>query len=179
MRYYPARFTRDQVEGWIQWSLQNYADFGYSLWAVVLKGSQRCIGDCGLTWQRVGYSEDRQLEVGWHIRRDLWNRGLATEAGLACRDYARDVIRQPHLISIIDPHNLASPAVARKLGMELEHEDVVTDTSGWYSGWPSRRSNNRTRRPGALRAGSVGARRPSPASPCRQPPARVAKRLWR
>ena len=125
MRYYPAPFTRDQVEGWIQWSLKNYADFGYGLWAVVLKESQECIGDCGLTWQRVGYSEERQLEVGWHIRRDLWNRGLATEAGLACRDYARDVIRQPRLISLIDPHNLASQAVARKLGMELEREDVL------------------------------------------------------
>ncbi|HEX9548091.1 MAG TPA: GNAT family N-acetyltransferase [Acidimicrobiales bacterium] len=125
MRYYRAPFTRDKVEEWIQWSLKNYADFGYGLWAVVLKASQECIGDCGLTWQRVGYSEERQLEVGWHIRRDLWNRGLATEAGLACRDYARDVIRQPHLISIIDPDNLASQAVARKLGMEVEHEDML------------------------------------------------------
>ena len=125
MRYYPAPFTRDKVEEWIQWSLKNYADFGYGLWAVVLKASQECIGDCGLTWQRVRYSEERQLEVGWHIRRDLWNRGLATEAGHACRDYARDVIRQPHLISIIDPDNLASQAVARKLGMEVEHEDML------------------------------------------------------
>ncbi len=125
MRYYSAPFTRDKVEGWIQWNLKNYADFGYGLWAVVLKASQECIGDCGLTWQRVGYAAERQLEVGWHIRRDLWNRGLATEAGLACRDYARDVIRQPHLISIIDRDNLASQAVARKLGMELEREDVL------------------------------------------------------
>jgi RimJ/RimL family protein N-acetyltransferase len=125
MHYYPAPFTRDRVEGWIQWNLKNYADFGYGLWVVVLKASQECIGDCGLTWQRVGYSEERQLEVGWHIRRDLWNRGLATEAGLACRDYARDVIRHPHLISIIDPVNLASQAVARKLGMELEREDML------------------------------------------------------
>jgi RimJ/RimL family protein N-acetyltransferase len=125
MRYYPAPFTREKVEGWIQWSLKNYADFGYGLWAVVLKASQECIGDCGLTWQRVGYAADRQLEAGWHIRRDLWNRGLATEAGLACRDYARDEIGQPHLISIIDRDNLASQAVARKLGMKLEREDVL------------------------------------------------------
>jgi RimJ/RimL family protein N-acetyltransferase len=125
MCYYPAPFTREKVEGWIQWSLKNYADFGYGLWAVVLKASRECIGDCGLTWQRVGYAAERQLEVGWHIRRDLWNRGLATEAGLACRDYARDVIRQSHLISIIGPDNLASQAVAGKLGMEIEREDVL------------------------------------------------------
>src|SRR2546428_3230410 len=116
MRYYPAPFSRDKVEGWIQWSVKNYADFGYGLWAVVLKASQECIGDCGLTWQRVGYAAERQLEVGWHIRRDLWNRGLATEAGIVCRDYARDVIRQPHLISIIGGRKPGPPKRARRPG---------------------------------------------------------------
>jgi RimJ/RimL family protein N-acetyltransferase len=125
MGYYPAAYTREQVDAWIQWNLKNYADYGYGLWAVVLKASGRCIGDCGLTWQRVGYSAERQLEVGWHIRRALWNQGLATEAGIASRDYAHDVLRRSHLISIIDPNNLASQAVARKLGMEVEREDVL------------------------------------------------------
>jgi RimJ/RimL family protein N-acetyltransferase len=125
MRYYPAPFTREGVEAWIQWNLKNYADHGYGLWAAVLKTSGDCIGDCGLTWQQVGYSAERQLEVGWHIRRDLWNQGLATEAGIGSRDYARDHLRRSHLISIIDPNNLASQAVARKLGMEVEREDVL------------------------------------------------------
>ena len=123
MRHYPAPFTRQQVDDWIQWNLSNYADYGYGLWAVVLKETGQCIGDCGLTWQRVGYSDQSQLEVGWHILRALWNRGLATEAGRACRDYARDVLHEPDLISIIGPDNLASQAVARKLGMTLEREE--------------------------------------------------------
>jgi RimJ/RimL family protein N-acetyltransferase len=42
---------------------------------------------------------------------------------VVARDYARDVLHEPRLISIIDPHNLASQAVARKLGMTLERED--------------------------------------------------------
>lgn len=125
MRHYPAPFTREQVQAWIQWTVKNYADYGYGLWAVVLKASGDCVGDCGLTWQRVGYSTERQLEVGWHIRRDLWNQGLATEAGIASRDYARDVLRHPRLISITSPDNLASQAVARKLGMEVEREDML------------------------------------------------------
>ena len=123
MRYYPAPFDRQKVEDWIAWNRRNYTELGYGLWAVVLKASGECIGDCGLTWQQVGSSRERQLEVGWHIRRDLWNRGLATEAGVAARDYARDQLRQPRLISIIHPANLASQAVARKLGMQLEAEE--------------------------------------------------------
>jgi [ribosomal protein S5]-alanine N-acetyltransferase len=125
MRHYETPFTRERVRQWIQWSMSGYQDLGHGLWAVVLRQSGECIGDCGLTWQRVGYQNQREFEIGWHIRRDLWNRGLATEAGRACRDYARVVLRQPRLTSIIRPDNLASQAVARKLGMEVEREDVL------------------------------------------------------
>ena len=125
MRHYPAPFTACRVRGWIEWQLQNYTVHGYGLWALVQKSDRQVIGDCGLTWQRVGYSAERHLEAGWHVRRDLWNKGLATEAGLACRDYARDVIGARHLIAIIAEANLASQTVARKLGMELERRDVL------------------------------------------------------
>lgn len=141
MLHYPAAFTREQVIQWIQWNLKNYADFGYGLWAVVVRELQECIGDCGLTWQRVGYSDERQLEIGWHIRRDLWSRGFATEAGRACRDYCRDVLYRPHLISIIGSDNLASQAVARKLGMELEREDILDGRKRLIFGTPLTRAN--------------------------------------
>jgi RimJ/RimL family protein N-acetyltransferase len=125
MRHYPAPFTAAQVRAWIDWQLHNYAQHGYGLWALVLKTDQQVIGDCGLTWQRVGYSAQRQLEAGWHVRRDLWNRGLATEAALACRDNARDVVGALHLVSIIAEANLPSQAVACKLGMDLERRDLL------------------------------------------------------
>jgi RimJ/RimL family protein N-acetyltransferase len=125
MRYYPAPFGPGEVTNWIEWNLENYTQHGYGLWALVSKETGEVIGDAGLTWQRVGYSPDRELEAGWHVRRDLWNRGLATEAAVSVRDFARDVLRQPRLISIIDRHNLASQAVAHKIGMALEREDAL------------------------------------------------------
>jgi RimJ/RimL family protein N-acetyltransferase len=124
MVHYPAPFNRERVEEWVGWNLRNYEDHGYGLWAVVLKETMACVGDCGLTWQVIDAAGNRELEVGWHIRRDLWNHGLATEAGRACRDYARDQLRRPHLISLITQENLASQAVARKLGMRAEGEDL-------------------------------------------------------
>ena len=125
MRFYPAPFSREQVESWIEWNLRNYEVHGYGLWAVILKWSGEVVGDCGLTWQRVGYSEDRELEIGWHTRRDLWNQGIATEAALTVRDYAFEVLARTRLIAIIDPENQASQAVARKLGMTLERTNTL------------------------------------------------------
>lgn len=125
MRHYPAPLTHSQVDEWIRWNASNYETYGYGLWGMVLRASGDLVGDRGLTWQRVGYSPDRQLEVGWHVRRDLWNRGLASEAAVACRDYAQQILGLRHLIAITEPANLASQAVAKKLGMVLECEDLL------------------------------------------------------
>lgn len=115
MRFYPSPFTREQMAAWIEWNLRSYNEHGYGLWALVLKETNEVIGDCGLTWQRVGYGDGRELEAGWHVRRDLWSLGLATEAGFSVRDYAHDVLQRERLIAIINAENLPSQSVARKL----------------------------------------------------------------
>jgi RimJ/RimL family protein N-acetyltransferase len=48
----------------------------------------------------------------------LQARGLATEAAVACRDYARDVLGLERLVAIIDPCNRPSQRVAEKLGVD-------------------------------------------------------------
>jgi len=48
--------------------------------------------------------------------RSQWGRGYATEAALAVRDWAFSEREIGGLISLIAPDNLASAAVARRLG---------------------------------------------------------------
>ena len=66
-------------------------------------------------------TKSQVLEECYHmaVARDFITSGGA--------DYARDMLRQPDLISIIGPDNLASQAVARKLGMRIERRDTVAD----------------------------------------------------
>jgi RimJ/RimL family protein N-acetyltransferase len=125
MRFYPAPFTRVQVREWIEWHLSNYDQHDYGQWALELKDTGETVGDCGLTWQRVSYSESRELGIAWQVRRDLWNRGLATEAALAVRGFARTSLRHPRLIATIERDNLSSQSVAHKIGMEFERSDVL------------------------------------------------------
>jgi RimJ/RimL family protein N-acetyltransferase len=64
----------------------------------------------------AGAREYAQPELGWALVRSQRGRGYATQAALAVRDWAfkqRDIRR---LISLIAPDNLASAAVARRLG---------------------------------------------------------------
>ena len=120
MRYYPAPFDRDGVEEWIGRNRRRYQTDGFGLWGMVLKLSGDLVGDCGLMRQDVdGILE---IEIGYHVRRDLWGQGLATEAARACRDYGFAKLQVDRLISLIRPENVPSRRVAEKNGMKIVKE---------------------------------------------------------
>ena len=134
MRYYPAPYDRAGVEQWIERNRQRYQDDGVGLWAMELtkpqdsevQGSEvgfevhKMIGDCGIILQQV--EGERLYEIGYHLRRDYWHQGLATEAAIACRDWAFAHLKTERLISLIRPENLPSCRVAERNGMTVWKE---------------------------------------------------------
>ena len=122
MSYYPHPFSLEETEAWIRWNLESYRENGHGLWGMELKETGELIGDCGLTVQEV--DGDKFVEVGWHVRREHWARGYATEAGSACRDHAFGEIGVDRLVSLVRPENAASCRVAEKLGLTVWKETV-------------------------------------------------------
>jgi RimJ/RimL family protein N-acetyltransferase len=55
---------------------------------------------------------------------------LATEAGAACRNYARDVLKIERLNAIVHADNTSSQRVAEELGLTFER---VSDNHGRWS----------------------------------------------
>ncbi len=129
MRHYPAPYDRAGVERWIERNRQRYQDDGVGLWAMELTAPQdtevqndvqKIIGDCGIILQEV--EGDRLYEIGYHLRHDFWGQGLATEAAIACRDWAFAHLKAERLISLIRPENLPSCRVAERTGMTIWKE---------------------------------------------------------
>jgi RimJ/RimL family protein N-acetyltransferase len=125
MRYYPVPYDRTGVEQWIERNRQRYRDDGVGLWAMELTKTpdsefHKIIGDCGIILQEV--EGERLYEIGYHLRRDFWGQGLATEAAIACRDWAFAHLKADRLISLIRPENLASCRVAERTGMTVWKE---------------------------------------------------------
>ena len=111
-------FDRGQMNAWVQRNLAHQERFGYGLFTVVLRESNEVIGDCGLeTIQVEGQGE---TELGYDLRRDLWSRGLATEAADAVVRHAFGELGLRHLVSLVRPHNRRSSRVAEKIGMRRE-----------------------------------------------------------
>ncbi|HTD57234.1 MAG TPA: GNAT family N-acetyltransferase [Silvibacterium sp.] len=116
MRWYPRPYTAEEVRGWIERQMGRYRD-GAGLLGIVEKQSGRLIGDCGPAWQDL--EGQMELEVGYHVNRECWNQGFATEAA---RAVIEDVFRRfpvDRLISLIRPENLPSRRVAEKNGLTL------------------------------------------------------------
>ena len=86
MQHYPAPFDAARTRRWIEWNLENYAQYGFGLWAVVLKETGEFIGDCGLTLQNI--DGEMLPEIGYHIHKKYWRRGFGKEAAHAARDWA-------------------------------------------------------------------------------------------
>jgi RimJ/RimL family protein N-acetyltransferase len=122
MTYYPRPKTREESAQWIYWNRGLYRTHGYGLW-LLIAADGAFVGDCGLTPQVV--DDVTELEVGYHVLPALQNRGYATEAAAAARDFARTVVGATRLIAIIHPDNRPSQRVAEKIGLRPEKRAVV------------------------------------------------------
>ena len=115
MAHYPKPYDEAGVRRWIHWSLENYRQYGFGLWAMIRKDTGEMIGDCGLTMQKI---DGQSLpEVGYHVRKDCWRQGYGREAARAVRDWAFENTPYTCLYSYMKYTNLPSQKTAAAMGM--------------------------------------------------------------
>lgn len=133
MQYYKSPFDMDKTKGWIEWNIDNYSQYGFGLWAVVLKASNEFIGDCGITMQNI--HGKLVPEIGYHIDKRFWKRGYATQAARACLKYILDNTDFNEVYSYQKYTNIPSRRVAEKMGMTFreEYPDEINTKTSVYS----------------------------------------------
>jgi RimJ/RimL family protein N-acetyltransferase len=125
MRFSLGPYTREQTQTVLQKFL-SWDEAGLpSQFAVIFRSNNELIGYCGfLHWHIDGADE---IEIGYRLDPDCWNRGLASEAAQAVRDHAFRDLTLPKVISLIHPENVPSRRVAEKNGMKIERETVFRE----------------------------------------------------
>lgn len=120
MQFWPAPFTPEQTQGWIERQVASYAARGYGRWAVERAADGTLIGDVGLALAQVNGRDE--IDVGYIIHHPFWRQGYALEAARAALEFAR---AQPGITRVVanmahDHHG--SRRVAERLGMRYEGE---------------------------------------------------------
>lgn len=94
------------------WQLQ-----GFGFWAVDEKDTNDFVGCVGLQ-QPPGWQD---LEVGYWLVNKHQGKGYAFEATTSCINYAKNILQANSLVSYINPKNVASINLAKKLGAKYEN----------------------------------------------------------
>lgn len=115
MYAYEGAFSDTEVQAWLDKQLKSYQRNGFGLWAAVLKETGEMIGQCGLTWQEL--TGEQVLEIGYLFQRAFWHKGYASEAAMACKNYAFEMLQADEVFSIIRDTNVPSQRVAERNGM--------------------------------------------------------------
>jgi len=105
--------------------IPNYTAHGFGMYAVIQKSDNQLIGICGFFIEQI--DGQRHIELAYRIAKKYWGQGFATEAAIALKQYAHNVLGIKELISIIDPTNIASKRVAEKVGMSLWKKTISHD----------------------------------------------------
>ena len=120
-----------------QSSVEADDDFDYfagqqpSYQAITRLSEDKVLGFCGVIRLRKDESEKLagEYEIGWRLARTEWGQGLATEAATTVlAEFYSNIAAFPtlRLVSRVDPSNVKSVAVMRRLGMR-EDQALV----GW------------------------------------------------
>lgn len=115
MRHFPKEL-RPTPEEWLQRQYDRYERDGHGFFVVTDKHTGEPLGQVGLVQLTVDGVEE--TELGWYIHSPFQQRGYATEAAIACRDHAFDVLGLEKVGSLVRPVNIPSQRVALKLGMK-------------------------------------------------------------
>jgi [ribosomal protein S5]-alanine N-acetyltransferase len=119
MRFSLGPYTRERTQGvldkFLSWEKAGLP----SPFAVVLRENTEVLGYCGFLHHPELPGE---VEIGYRLHPDYWNRGLITEAAQAVRDHGFRDWKLSRVISLIHPENIPSRRVAEKNGMKVERE---------------------------------------------------------
>jgi [ribosomal protein S5]-alanine N-acetyltransferase len=106
--------------------MKGYETHGFGFYIVIEKATQNPIGMCGL----VKRDTLEDVDIGFAFMPDFVGKGYGFEAASATLKYAKNVLKLEKVIAIVDPENMVSIALIKKIGMtfekmvQLSHNDI-------------------------------------------------------
>ncbi len=107
----------EQQRPFVERMRDNQTQLGWALWAVELREPDASAPAGPIGYAGFGDESPPDPELAWTFDPAVWGRGLATEAGVASRDFGFGVLGMARVVSVVDRRNAASTRVAEKVGL--------------------------------------------------------------
>ncbi len=115
MRYIgPVKTERDQIQRVIDYIIDYYSQKpGLGIFAAITKDTQEFIG----WFELANLEKTEEIELGYRLLPEFWDKGYASEMSTVLRDYAFDKIGLQRIAGITHHENFASQRVLQKTGL--------------------------------------------------------------
>lgn len=100
-----------------------YGFYGYGMWALVDKDSNRLIGRAGLDNREV--DGEIQIELGYMVGVPYQRQGYAYEAAVSILKFAVNELECEFVNCFVNKNNTASAALLKKLGFKYVYEAYI------------------------------------------------------
>ena len=117
MRFFASTLDEGQTRAGVEIWRAQFAERGWSNWAVELAESGEFIGFIGLSIPRRQLPFSPCVEVGWRLARRFWGRGYASEGARASIDAGFGRLGLLEIVSFTSLINAPSRAVMHRIGM--------------------------------------------------------------
>ncbi|HAZ80707.1 MAG TPA: N-acetyltransferase [Porticoccaceae bacterium] len=116
---------RNETKGWGLWQINHIESHDFVGW-LLIRPMDFFTDKCNVN----------NIELGWRLKKRYWGLGYATEAAFAAVKTLWSVTNIQSLWALVDPKNVASVSVIKKLGMQHHksaiHKDPLGDTYADY-----------------------------------------------
>ena len=109
--------TLEEAENYLlNGNIRSYQEYGFGFYVVVIKETQESIGICGIV-KREGLED---VDIGFAFFQQFMVKGYGYEAGSATLNYALNDLKIKKIVAIVDPENVVSIALLKKIGLQFE-----------------------------------------------------------
>lgn len=119
--FFPVEaFSREQSDALIERLEEHFETYGYSCWAVEVKGGPSLVGLVGLAVPTFEAHFTPCVEIGWRLARSAWGQGYASEAAREVLRYSFEDADLDGLVSMTSVLNHRSQAVMERIGFQRD-----------------------------------------------------------
>ncbi|WP_299312031.1 GNAT family N-acetyltransferase [uncultured Aquimarina sp.] len=117
MEFFPFKPSRKDTKEFILRMQKQFAKNDFCYFAVDILDSKEFIGFIGLCEQSYLEDQDTFVDIGWRLKKSVWNQGYATEGAKASLDFGFNMIGLDRIYSVASEINLKSELIMKKVGM--------------------------------------------------------------